>query len=370
MVPKVSWEQVLAWRMRRHLLDPVGTAPVVEVVRRLCGVQAQVASSAELAIRLRRIRSRPGEVSKALADGRLIKTWAMRATLHLLPADIAPTFLSLMAGDELWADWGKYLGKSETEMNALRRAVLRALEGGPLTRTELADAVAAQRGHGQIGEAIGSKWGGILKTLAWQGLVCCGPSQGSRVTFTTPGAASPHWPGHADADAAVPLAITAYMRTYGPATVTSLSAWLGGSASKRTIRSWFDGIRPQMTEVAVDGETAHVMTDDLDELVATRPTTAVRLLPGFDQFVLGPGTADGHVVPPARRAAVSRQAGWIAPVVLAGGRVSGTWSLDGGQVRVEWFTEAGRPPTRALQAEVARLAFVLDRDLQAAVTRA
>ena len=93
----------------------------------------------------------------------------------------------------------------------------------------------------------------------------------------------------------------------------------------------------------------------------------MRLLPGFDQYVLGPGTADGHVVPTARRAAVSRQAGWISPVVVAGGVVSGTWELDGDQVRVAWFGEAGKPPRRALDAEVLRLSELLDRDLESEI---
>ena len=93
----------------------------------------------------------------------------------------------------------------------------------------------------------------------------------------------------------------------------------------------------------------------------------MRLLPGFDQYVLGPGTGDGHVVPSARRSAVSRQSGWIAPVVLAGGAVCGTWELDGVRVRIDWFAEAGRPPHSALKAEVARLAAILDRDLEPAI---
>jgi hypothetical protein len=48
----------------------------------------------------------------------------------------------------------------------------------------------------------------------------------------------------------------------------------------------------------------------------------------------GPGSADGRVVLSARRAAVSRQAGWISPVVVAGGVV--LW-----HVGVEWRS---RPP--------------------------
>jgi len=78
MAVRITWQQALAWRMQRHLLDPVGRLPVTGVVRRLCGVQAQVASSAEIAVRVRRKASQPGEVGRALSEGRLIKTWAMR----------------------------------------------------------------------------------------------------------------------------------------------------------------------------------------------------------------------------------------------------------------------------------------------------
>ena len=85
---------------------------------------------------------------------------------------------------------------------------------------------------------------------------------------------------------------------------------------------------------------------------------------------LGAGTADGHVVPAARRAAVSKQSGWIAPVVVAGGSVRGTWELDGDEVRVAWFAEAGRRPRKALEAEVARLSSILSRDLRLAISAA
>jgi hypothetical protein len=110
-----------------------------------------------------------------------------------------------------------------------------------------------------------------------------------------------------------------------------------------------------------------VLAEDLDELLATRPTTAVRLLPGFDQYVLGAGTADGRVVPTSRRAAVSRQAGWISPVVVVGGVVCGTWELDGDAARIAWFREAGKPPRRALGEEVARISSIVGRELRSDV---
>src|SRR6266516_5017695 len=125
MSTKVTWQRALAWRMQRHLLDPVGSLPVEGVVRRLCGVQAQVASSAELAVRLRRNTSRPGEVSRALSEGRLIKTWAMRGTLHLLTPEEGGAFLSLMAAGRSWErpSWQRYFGVSPKQVHVLRRVV-------------------------------------------------------------------------------------------------------------------------------------------------------------------------------------------------------------------------------------------------------
>jgi Winged helix DNA-binding domain len=371
MAVRISWQQALAWRMRRHLLDPVGRLSVADVVARLCGVQAQVASSAELAVRVRRETSRQGEVARALREGRLIKTWAMRGTLHLLKPEEAGALLSLMASGRSWErpSWQRYFGVTPKQIEALRRAARMALENGPLTRDELATAVSARRDLRHVGEALRSGWGTLLKPLAWHGDLCFGPSQGSRVTFMRPEDASSRWGGLPDPDEAAAAAIVAYLRSYGPATIDVFGNWLaGGWFGKRQLRTWFGALEPRLVEVDVDGERTHVLAEDLDELASATPTTAVRLLPGFDQYVLGPGTADGHVVPTSRRAAVSRQAGWISPVVVVGGVVCGTWELEGDQVRVSWFGEAGRPPRKGLDAELARLDSIIGRDLRPVIS--
>jgi DNA glycosylase AlkZ-like len=70
--------------MGRQLLDPVGTESVVGVVRRLGAVPAQIDAASELAVRTRRERSRKGEVARAVAEGRLVKTFAFRGATHLV----------------------------------------------------------------------------------------------------------------------------------------------------------------------------------------------------------------------------------------------------------------------------------------------
>jgi hypothetical protein len=367
VIAKVSWPQALAWRMRRHFLDPVVDKSVAAVVRRLCGVQSQVASYAELCVRVRRTNSNAGEVARALSEGRLIKTWAMRGTLHLLTPEDAGTFLSLIAAGRSWErpSWQSYFGVTPRQLDDLRAVVRDTLGGRALTRGELIEAVIARRGYRHLGDALRSGWGTLLKPYAWQGDLCFGPSQGNRVTFTTPESASSRWAGVPEPDEAAPRAIASYLRAYGPADANAFSFWIGsGRIGKRRVRTWFEALGSHLAEVEVGGERAYVLPEDLDELRSTKPTRAVRLLPGFDQFVLGPGTGDGHVVPVHRRRAVSKQSGWIAPVVLAGGVVRGTWGLAGDRVVVDWFKEAGAIPRSALQAEVKRLSGILARDLR------
>jgi hypothetical protein len=358
---------VLAWRLRRHLLYPLGTLAPHEVVERLCGVQAQVPSSAELAVRLRREGSRAGEVQAALREGRLIRTWAMRGALHLLEPRVGAAFLALIADAKPWArpSWVRYFGMDEGQLDKLRRAVDRALEHRTLTREELIAAVAARPGLAGIAEGLRSGWGMLLKPLAWQGELCHGPSQGNRVTFMRPADASPAWKGLPDMDMAPGLAITAYLGVHGPATPERFGQWLaGGAFGTRKLRGWLSSLGDTITQVDVDGETAWALSRDIPDLLATRPASTVRLLPGFDQWVLGPGTADDHVVPAARRSLVSRQAGWISPVVLRNGVVAGTWELDAETVRMTWFREAGTVPGPAVEAETARLGDILDRQLR------
>src|SRR5262245_62596256 len=85
----LTWDQVSAWRLARHGLAPrVGCG---EAVRRMIGVQAQVMSAAELALWARVDGLRPADVQAALWQERgLVKTWAMRGTLHLFAAEDLP----------------------------------------------------------------------------------------------------------------------------------------------------------------------------------------------------------------------------------------------------------------------------------------
>jgi hypothetical protein len=233
-----------------------------------------------------------------------------------------------------------------------------------MTRDELGAAVTARSEFRHLGFAFAERAGTFLKPLAWQGDVSFGPPRDGHATFQRLDH-NPRWAGVPDLDVAGMRAVEAYFRTYGPATPDHVHYWLGGGlgAGRKRIRSWIAGFGDRLAAVDIDGDSAYVLREDLEELAATPATTVVRLLPGYDQWVLGPGTADAHVVPPARRALVSRQAN----IVIVGGVVCGTWSLAGDRVVAAWFAETGPPAREPLAEEVQRLATILGRPLQPTV---
>ena len=358
----LSWPQSLAWRMRQQLLDPVRTGSVAAVVRRLGAIPAYPDAAAELAVGVRRESSRPGDVAKALADGTIIKTYAFRGATHLLTPEEGGAYLTLRAASRMWElpSWQSFYSLTPSDWPPLREAVREALADGPLTRSELGAAVAARPKFRHLAFAFADKAETFLKPFAWLGDMSIGPTRDARATFQRLDA-NPRWAGVPDQEEAGPHAIEAYFRAYGPATPEHVHYWLGEGLGvrRKQLNTWLAGLGERLAAVAVGGESAYVLREDLEELGATRPTSAVRLLPGYDQWVLGPGTADTHVVPRAKRPLVSRQAN----LVIAGGVLSGTWALDGDQVVVTWFTEALKSVAPGLPDEVARLATILDRPL-------
>ncbi|MFI0370913.1 winged helix DNA-binding domain-containing protein [Actinomadura sp. 1N219] len=357
----VTWAQVLAWRMRRQFIESAGDASAVQIARRLAGVQAQVASAAEFAVAVRQTAPEAGAVQRALLDERtLVKTWAMRGTLHLLPADEAAAYLVLCAAVRNWEKpvWQRNFGATPADLEAIAEAATGALaDGAILTREELTAAVVEETGSGHLAEVLGSGWGTLLKPLAWWGVLCHGPSQGTRVTFTSPERWLPGWTGLPSVEDAARTAVHAFLGAHGPATPDMFDNWLMRKLNrKKDVKAWFTAAEDGLATIDVEGVQMYVLDEHRDELLNTEPSTSVRLLGAFDQYVLGAGTSAPYLVPAERRKAVSRAGGWISPVVLYEGRVAGVWEAKDGGVAVTAFEDV---PADPLNDELARLEALL-----------
>ena len=361
---QLTWSAALAWRLRRQYLEPLGTTSVVDVVDALVAVAAQPLdpAAAALGVRTRLVASAADDLARAEAEGPLVRTFAFRGAVHLMTPRHAAAHLALRASSRMWErrSWREYYALEPRDWPPLLDAVREALDAGPLTRHELAAAVTSRTAFRHLGHAFTDPQATFLKALAWQGALSLGTPRGGGLTLrrldTVPG-----WPGTPDLDAAGHHAVRAYVHAYGPVSPAQVTTWIGDGLGVRRalVDRWLDELRDEIARIDVEGETLLVRADDVDDLADAAPSDAVRLLPQYDQWVLGPGTSDPHVVPPDLRAVVSRG----ARLATVGGVVAGTWRLADATVVLEWRPGA-RPSDDLVDAEVERLTGLLGRELR------
>lgn len=193
-----TWDQALAWRLERHLLDPVGPASVADVVRRLGAVLSMDESLAELAVRRRSTTSRAGDLARALADGSVIKAFAFRGSVHYLSPEDGGVYLALRSAGRQWElpSWVDYYRLAPSDWPGFRAAVREALSDGPLTVAELADALTKHTAYAHLRAVLDEGAVTLLKPLTWQGDMSFGPPRdgstpSSGSTPTRAGRASP-----------------------------------------------------------------------------------------------------------------------------------------------------------------------------------
>lgn len=363
----VTWPQALAWRMERQLLDSPSTGSAADVVRRLGAVLSVDGSVAELAVRTRLTTSSPGDLAVALADGELIEVFAFRGARHYLAADEGGIYLALRSAGRQWElpSWVEHYGLAPSDWPGFRAAVREALSDGPLTVAQLGEALTRDPTYRHLRPVFETGAGTLIKPLTWQGDVSLGPRRDGLQTLQCLDS-NPNWRPVPDLEEAGRRAITAYLGTYGPATLDHVHYWLGEglSAGRKRLATWFSELGDRLAAIDVEGTLAYVVRDDVDALAAATPSDAVRFLPGHDQWVIGPGTKDVHITPPALRDLITRKAN---PVIV-GGVVRGTWTQHGDEVAVTWLDDRRRPDT-AIGREAGRMAEFLGRDVRVVFTR-
>jgi hypothetical protein len=359
---ELGWDQVLAFRLARHGLDRRRRLSAAAVAARINGVHAQVMSAAELSISTRSASARPASIRRELwTERRLVKTWAMRTTLHLVAAAELPLMMAALRGRSpaRQATWDRYFGVPPGGREELVAAVAAELDGRILTRRELAEGVVRRLSWMPL-EKMLSGWGTFLGVPARAGVLCFGPSQGTNVRFVRPdqwlGSYDPVEPEVADVEL-----LRRYLRLNGPAARRDYQLWIGLSQ----VSSGWKALLPSMVEVSVEGTRGWVLAEDLDALRRARFEDEVRMLPHFDHYLLTHRERN-HLVGPEHRSKIYRVAGWVTPSVLVRGRVAGTWEAKGERVTVAPLRPFTTSERAGVSREVERLSQFLSAPLRLA----
>jgi hypothetical protein len=287
---RLTGSEVVRWRAASSLiLRRESDAP--SAVGRLFGLQAQDILAMHLAVRARAGGCSQRDVVAAIdAPPILVRTWAMRGTLHLGTAADA-RWLTQLLGPRLQLSTTRRrreLGIPDDRCAEALPLLEEVLAGGPLDRAAIV------RGLGERdfdltpgGQAVPH----LLGYAAAGGLVCCGPGD----TFALVESWLPPAPKPPN-DALAELG-RRYLAGHGPAGAEDFAAWSGlpltqarkAFAANETDLTWWDTDHGRMAT-----------------LTASAPESAgsavARLLPRYDDYLLGWRDRDLVLDPAYRRA--------------------------------------------------------------------
>jgi hypothetical protein len=342
----------------------------VDAVTRTGGIHAQVMSAAELALWARVDGLSPQDVQSALwQDRTLVKTWAMRGTLHLIAASELPLYVAARSSYETrnWLKYFTYHGITPAQYEAFIAAVPQILGREPMTREALATAVAEQVGVPALHKAVmASGWGSPLKPSALRGDLCFGPNQGQNVTFVRPSLWIGQWQT-IEPHLALQEMARRYLWSYGPATPEDFARWWWGGQGIVAARKLFQSLEDELVVVEVEGRPALALRTTLEPLQELVGSGSVNLLPLFDAYVLGLGRAGEPLLPATYKSRVFRPQGWISAVVLVDGYLQGVWEtkIRRSQTigRVHLFSSPTASVQQGIEAEVERLSAFLNTEV-------
>jgi len=354
---RVSWNQVAAFRLQRHQLAGGAKRTPAALVRELNGVQAQVQSAAELALRVRSETITQQHIHAALwQDRSLVRTSAMRQTLHLLPSSDFPLYISALRQSRMAALMRviSRFGINAREVEAFNESVVATLQSGPRTRRDLMAELRKQSGK-KVRAWMDAVWSPV-RTAMVEGLICYGEDQGREPNLVRTDQWLSRYQPMAE-EQAKQMLLERYLKAYGPATAKDFAYW-SGMPAKEAASVW-TSLADRMTEVSLEGQRLFILTEDLKTLRESElPGPVVRLLPYFDVYLLAHAAKD-HLIEPRHYKRVFRKQWWISPVVLLNGKIIGTWarveSKKGTTIKTELFGRVTGPAQLRLEEEVERV---------------
>ena len=297
-----------------------------------------------------------------LEDRTLVRMWGQRNTVHTYATDDWPFLHSAFAErHSIMRRRLKEAGLLGEFNRVVKRYAARLAKGDTLTYKD----IQAKKLEGKQDRWVLSYV--VFMELVREGVTCHGPDQGNQSGFVH----REHWLpdlewSPPDPDEAHPELARRYLAAYGPADAADLAFWYGTSMT--VAKRWLAATEGCVS-FELDGRTLWCPEEDLQELGDKPPATSrwpVRLLGRFDPLVLA--TKDkSWLIDEEHYKKVWRPSAHVEAVLLARGRIAGTWRYDrkagGLHVRVSPFDKLPATVVRAAEKQAAGVAAFQGQDL-------
>jgi hypothetical protein len=320
--------RLTALRLAAQHITPGERMTPGQVVRSMLAMQGQDLPGARWSIGLRGHGLTDLEVSAAFDAGDIVRSWPMRGTLHVVAPEDIGWMLELMAPRVISSTASRRaeLGITAGDLERARDVSIASLHGGrSLDRQALLAAIEAG------GVTIdGQRAYHLLGYLAQTGTLLLGPFAGTQQAFVL----LEEWvrePRRLEHDEALGELAGRYFRSHGPATERDLARWSG--LPLRDVRTGMALCGNRLALLDLGGITYHLAPEVLDAVPAPASEGAVpdvRLLPGFDEFLLGYGDRSAALAPEHAQAVIPGGNGMFLPTIVIDGEVVGTWKRAAG----------------------------------------
>ncbi len=311
----------------QHLHRKAPVESLMDVVRSLTGVNAQSGPAMTLSLRARIKGLELADIERAIENRTLVRTWAMRGTIHLIDSNDLSGITSLLGpavlakGKRRRLELGLDDEKIDRSLKTMKTAIA---DRGPLTRNALTDALID---HGiDIRRKTQAPYH-LIAYAALKGLICIGPDNpDGEQTYYLAG----EWAGKQkdlSVDEALAELVLRYLRGYGQASPQDFSAWSGLSVTDAK-KGWKLAMdREALQECSVEDRILWSPESQCQSLeTPARDGTVVNLLPAFDALVLG--YADRKHLVPEKFMGEVYHGGQTVPVVLVDGLAAGVWRYE------------------------------------------
>lgn len=304
-------------RVQRHLARSF--AAPEDVVAWYGAVQAQDYLGSLWALGLRTRNATEAGVERAIAEKRIVRSWPLRGTLHFVaPADLR-WMLELAAPATMARARKRHhdLGIDDATLARSRKIVERALRDGQvLTRPEMYEALA----RGGVSPE-GQRGIHVLLRLSQERLLCFGPRRGKQPTFTLLEEWLPPTKKKTREEALAELA-RRYFTSHGPATTRDFAWWSGLVA--KDVRDALESVKDELEHADEGGVTYRFVPVRTKKAAEAH---AVELLPAFDEYLVAYANRDALIAraPSLGAKTINAGGGMLAPTIVVGGQVVGTW---------------------------------------------
>lgn len=307
---------IAALRLYQQQISNQCFSTPAQIVAHLGGMQGQDLPGVKWSIGLRLPDAVQSDVDRAFDEGKIIRTWPMRGTLHVVAASDVRWMLSLTSPKNL-AGSQKRRDALELDDKTLARChqvFIKTLQGcKQKSRDEMYAALEA------AGISVeGQRGYHILWNAALHGLICLASTDAKEQNY----ALLEEWVKPVKAktrDEALAELAWRYFNSRGPATIKDFIWWSGLSATEA--RAGFEDIKSKLISETVD-KAVYWMSPDI---ALPKEQGSTFALPGFDEYILGYQDRSVVLAPQHADNICPGGNGMFISSIVVDGQVVGTW---------------------------------------------